>query len=107
MTNTIIMNATNTPLSAIDRYAQLKQEIARLEDEVSAIKPAVISYMQEGNIDEIGHSAGTFTLQARRTWTYPASITELDAKLKEKKEIAEQTGEATYVEKPVLVFKSK
>ncbi len=54
---------------------------------------------------ELEVSVGRFVVSKRRTWSYPDYVTEKKAEFDAVKEKAEQTGDATYVEKASLIFK--
>lgn len=95
----------NTPL--INEYITLKLEITEREARAESIKPQIIEEMQKEEADQLDHASGTLLLQSRRTWTYPEDIQVVEQELKENKKKSEQIGEATYIEKPVLVFKVK
>ena len=92
----------------IDQYIACKQQIAILEAQCDEIRPEIIAVMdlQHAEVMECGDK-GTFLLQKRRTWKYPKEVQDLEATVKEQKKEAEQTGTATYEEKPVLVFKGR
>ena len=90
----------------LDKYAQLKLKIAELEVEAAEIRPSIIEEMQSRKVDEIEHPDGSFLISLRRTWKYPAHVITAEAILKKGKKTAEQTGEATYTEKPMLTFRS-
>lgn len=91
----------------LDQYATKKLQLIAIEEELEALKPQVVAAIQEQEADQIDHAAGLFSLQARRSWTYPLEIQLQEENLKAEKKQAEQLGTATYSEKPVLVFKAK
>ena len=93
-------------MKQLDRYAQLKLEVAKLEEELELLKPEVVTYIQDQGAEQVTHDAGIFLLQTRRTYKYPEEVASLEAKLKEDKKTSEQLGTATYTEKVILVFKS-
>jgi len=94
-------------MTIFDQYAAKKLQLVALEEELDALKPQVIAAIQEQEADQVEHSSGLFSLQARRTWTYPLEVQLQEENLKAEKKQCEQIGTATYSEKPVLVFKAK
>ena len=90
-----------------NEYAALKLQITECEAKTDALKPQIIEEMAKEEADSIEHSAGLFSLQERRLWTYPISIQKAEEKLKSDKKAAEADGTATSKSKPVLMFKAK
>lgn len=91
-------------------YARIKIEISKLEAELEMIKPSALSEVLaiRGEQDvpvQLQELPGySFTVQKRKTWTYPLFIQEAQKSVKEKQKEAEATGEATFEEKEQLMF---
>lgn len=88
----------------LEKYADLKNSIKRLEEEAALLQPEIMAEM--GDAQEISTEFGTFTVASRRKWTYPESVEKSREELKKAELEAQQTGYATYDEKPYLVFKA-
>src|SRR3990167_3444394 len=96
------MNKTNPII--LNEYAELQIKIRTLEAEAELIKPLVLQYCLENQDEEHIVDGGQITLSVRRQWTYPAEVVALEVTVKEKKKEAEAKGDATYIEKPFVVF---
>lgn len=96
----------------LKEYAQYKIELADLEARMELIKDAVLAEVIEikGDSDspvQLSDLPGySFSIQKRKTWTYPSDILDAEQVLKDKKKEAEATGEATFIEKEQLMFNS-
>lgn len=87
-------------------YAELKIEIARLQEKADELNNEVLSMMQDNELEEIEiNGLGKLSLGSRRKWTYPENISSLEDELKSKKKEAEQVGTASYVENFYCIFK--
>lgn len=90
----------------LERYAQLKMEAKMIEEEIKDLQPQVVEIMGDNEELEV-KGVGTFIRAIRRAWTYPEAIKNAEADLKVAKKEAEQTGDATAVENPYLLFKNE
>jgi hypothetical protein len=91
------------------RYAFLKGEISKLEEEIDMLKPAVEEIVATVNpTDKIVEvdNVGTFSLVGKRKYKYTEATEALADSLKEAKKNEEATGAATYTELPYVLFKS-
>ena len=88
----------------LQEYATMLQQIRTLEAEAEKLKPTVLQYCLENQDEEHIVDGGQITLSVRRQWTYPAEVVALEVTVKEKKKEAEAKGDATYIEKPFVVF---
>lgn len=85
------------------QYAELKAQEKALDAEIKALQPEIVEEM--GDVIEAPvKGIGTFLRYSKKTWVYPEVIQKLEAELVEKKEKAEQHGEAAYTEKWNLRF---
>jgi hypothetical protein len=89
----------------LELYATLQLQMRALEDRISELKPTVLQYCLEHQDEDLMVDSGQLSLQIRRTWKYPKDIEVLEEQLHEEKKAAEAKGEATYTEKPIVVFK--
>lgn len=96
------------------RYAELKIQISKIEEELDMIKPSVLTTVAtlRGDSDspiELQEYPGySFTIKpGKRKWEYTPSTQDMEKKLKEIKKEEEQLGLATADEpEPVLTFNS-
>jgi hypothetical protein len=90
----------------LNKYAEIKTEIKRLETLSEELNPQVLELMQANELGEISvGDMGKLSLGSKRTWKYSSRVKELEEKLKEQKTIEEQTGLADYTEKHYVLFK--
>jgi len=97
------------PKQTLTRYAFLKGEIAKLDEEVEMLKPAVEEIVALANpTDKIVEvdNVGTFSIVGKRKYQYTPETEALATSLKEAKKTEEQTGAATYTETSYVLFKS-
>lgn len=88
------------------RLVELKKQERNIKEELEHLTADLNSHMESKGIDRIDiPEVGKVFRQERRKYVYPASIKKLEADLKEKKHIAEQTGKATYEISHVVVFR--
>lgn len=89
-------------------YARLKREIAEREVQLDSLKGEVLQSMLaiDGESTKIETELGNFTVKVLKTWTFPENITVAEEALKKEKDVAKQTGAATFEEVPSLYFKA-
>lgn len=94
----------------LQRYADLKIQEKKIADAIKALQPEVISSVNEAiqaqgeTKGQISTDFGTFTLTQLRKYTYPAYVTDAEARYKQLKTDAEAKGDATYVDNPSVKF---
>jgi len=91
----------------INKLAELRIKEKEIAAEIKAIVAEVtptVSDLDSGAQLEV--ESGTFTIQKRRVWTYPAYVNMAEDVFKEAKEKAQATGDAEYTENTSLVFKA-
>jgi len=86
------------------RYAEIKQKVKELEEEIATIGPTILSEIQEAGVDKVETDDGSFIVECRKDWTYSEAVSALDSQLKElkKKEMAD--GTAMWKEKNFIKF---
>lgn len=91
----------------LQEYANLKLQIANLEQKVEDMKPEIVAAVEQLNPEDhvVETDYGVFSMVAKRKYTYPEEIVAAEASVKELKKEAEAKGTATYVENPYLLFK--
>lgn len=62
----------------------------------------VVAELEKGQKLEV--ATGTFVVQKKAVWVYPAYVTEKETAFKEAKERSQQTGDATYTEISFVKF---
>lgn len=87
-----------------EEYAVLESEIAALEAKKEQLRPLIVKKMVDDGIDKLDTGVGKFSITKRKTWSYPAWVTDIGEKFKEAKAKAESTEEATYEESESLRF---
>jgi hypothetical protein len=90
--------------STIKQYETLKIQIAKLEKEADALKPAILAEVTLGT--KIESEYGTLTVQSRSQWEYSETVKSMEERLKAQKKEEMASGEAVEVPgAPYLVFK--
>ena len=87
------------------RYAELTKQIANLEAQQLALKFELTEEMEKEDIQELKNDLGSFYFTTRKTWEYPEEVQQEEAKLKDMKKQAEESGEAIYLEHRTLGFR--
>jgi hypothetical protein len=85
-------------------YAVLESQIKALIAKKDELKEHIINDMIERNESKAETSVGSFTIAKLKTWTYSKKVAELEEEYKAQKAKEEQTGDATFVEKPSLRY---
>lgn len=91
-------------MNTYEHYAIVYAKIAELTVELEDAKAAIIQEMIEKGDKKVVKANGSFTVSQRKTWTYPKEIICLEEDLKAEKAKAQSCGDATFVEKPSLLF---
>jgi hypothetical protein len=89
-----------------ERYAILEAESKRLETEKEALRTEILDEMSNQGEKKIDTSVGSFSISMLKKYTYPEYVLEIGEQFKTAKAKTEQTGEATFEEKPSLRFTS-
>jgi len=90
--------------STIKQYETLKIQIAKLEKEADALKPAILAEVTLGT--KIESEYGTLTVQSRSQWEYSETVKSMEERLKAQKKEEMASGDAVEVPgAPYLVFK--
>jgi len=99
----------------LERYATLKIEIEKLENEVSFLQPEVLKQVQEikataedptkpvttENLKDLGF----FQVGSMKTWHYPEAVMDMKAALTKAENDAKADGTAKFEEKNFIIFK--
>lgn len=90
------------------RYATLKRQAAQIDNELDTLKTELLPAMLEvdGENTKIETDLGNFSVKVLKKWTFPEHILMEEEALKKEKEVAKQTGAATYEEEASLYFRS-
>lgn len=87
------------------RYAQLKQEISALEEELNTLKPDIMQAITEADGNKVNlEGFGMFSLYPTKKWEYSTAIKALEATVKENKKEEEANGTAQVSETMTLRF---
>lgn len=100
-----------------EEYAHVEAQLAALTNQKEQLRPHIIKMMIEQGVKKVETGVGSFSLSAKKSWTYPEAITVLEAATKEEvsalndvvkeaKARAESTQEATFEEVEALRFTS-
>ncbi len=95
------METTNL-LNNLAEIRMKKKELEASEEKILEQLKPVIEVLEKGQKLEV--STGTFVAQKKAVWTFPEALVKEKDLLKEKEEVAKQTGEATYTEITFLKF---
>lgn len=87
------------------RYAQLVEEISKLQSELSLIKNAIQEDMLKNDLDFAGNALLKASLVRRKKWTYSDNYYQLEKKLKNLKAEEEKSGKATFKETKSIMIK--
>lgn len=82
----------------LDRITEVRTAMARLKASDEALLDRLTQLVDAGELDPGGfsHNDWAFSWSAgRQSWTYPASVQELEAKTKAAKKASEADGSAT------------
>jgi hypothetical protein len=79
-------------------YATLEAEIGALELKKEQLRPHIIKMMLEDGVEKLDIGVGKFSVNKRKTWTYPDEVIEIGEKFKAAKAKAESTGDAEFEE---------
>jgi len=83
-------------ISKLQRLAELKLEINKLEIEAKEIHAIALQEMLDTNTEEfVVEGLGKLQLRSKAKWTYPEALQTAEAALKASKKEAEQLGTAT------------
>lgn len=77
----------------LHHYLMLKAEMARLEEEIEALKPAVFDYVSNQG-EKLEFSGHQFLIQYRKTYDYSESVQALADEVKTMKKFEEANGVA-------------
>jgi hypothetical protein len=91
-------------------YAEIKNEISRLEEKIDELKPEIESIITEINPTDktvVVENIGTFTMASKRKYIYPDYVTEKETEFKALKAEAEAKGDAQATETMYLKFTSE
>lgn len=96
-----------TSQQCLDRYVEVKNLIKELEAEANALKPNVISYIEDNASDGKKYIGKKFRAYIQRSprYTYSAKLQKLEAQLKAGKEAEREQGVAvisSYVVYPMI-----
>lgn len=80
----------------LTQYAYIKDEIKLLEEKAEVLNNEILDEMMKNNLEEVSFDEGKISVTPRKKWTYPTSILDKEAHLKEEKKDAERVGTATY-----------
>ena len=89
----------------LHRYEELKLVVKECTTELEMLAPLILPEIPEGA--QIKTDQGTFSLQSKGKWIYPATIVAMEKELKDAQKEAQATGAATEEKgTPYLVYKS-
>lgn len=89
------------------QYADIKNEIKSLSEKAEEIEKQVSEEMMKEEVEEVKSDFGTFFFTARKTWTYPDYVKIAEDATKAAKKQAETNGDAKFIEKKSLTYRSK
>jgi hypothetical protein len=89
-------------------YARTKKQVAELEATLDTLKGELLQEMLaiDGEATKIETDLGNFSVKTLKKWQFPESIVIAEETLKKEKDVAKQTGAATFEEEQSLYFRS-
>jgi len=87
-----------------EKYAVLKAKIKTLTEEMKIVNTQILGEMKMNDKTKLDTAVGKFTIKPYKTWTYTKGYTTMKEDLAARKAQEESTGDATFVEKPSLLF---
>ncbi len=90
-----------------ERYAQLTEQIAILDDERQSLKTTILNDLREKGVETLKTVLGTFSVVKRKTYQYSYIIGHLEDSLKDLKHKEELEGIAIPKEASSLRFQLK
>lgn len=88
-------------------YANLKNQVAALEEQIEALKPEIVGMMIAEDVEKVQTEFGVFNLEKRRTWEFSENVQIAEDNVKDLKAKEKAEGLATYTESPTLKFLTK
>lgn len=89
------------------KYADLKNQLSKLEEEAEIVKVSIMEDMKEAEVEKVEAEYGSFTITSRKNWAYTDKVKGLETTLKATKKEEEEKGLATASITNSLLFKSK
>jgi len=87
-----------------ETYAVIKSKIKTLTADMEIVKTRILGEMKMIDAVKLDTAVGKFTITPLKTWTYTQVFNTMKDDLAAKKALEESTGDATFVEKPSLLF---
>ncbi len=87
-----------------EEYALLESQEKAIKLKKEQLRPFILEKMIKDGINKLDTVVGKFTVEKRKTWTYPERISNMEEELKAEKALAQSTKEATYEETEGLKF---
>ncbi len=88
------------------KYAEIKAEIKRLEEEAKMIAPTIMEMVDSTDEKRIESDFGKFSVTTKKTWKYSEIVNDMAAKLKIQQDNEVATGKATFTESRSVRFDS-
>jgi len=88
------------------RYAQLKRQMAELEDELRELQPQIAEAVKKQPDAKLKTDYGLFSIQRRAKWTYSEVVQQIEEQLKVKQQAEQKDGTAQAEYAEFVMFKS-
>ena len=88
------------------RYAQLKRQMAELDDEIEELKPKLAEELKTLPDSKLKTDFGAFSIQRKARWTYSEVAQQLESELKTRQKQEQQDGIATAEYSEFVQFKA-
>ena len=100
------MRATmNDQQPDLERYVELRKQIAELEAELEALKPTLTDFVHDAG-DKVRCGDFVFRTSVSRSWDYSADVASLQTQLRDKKREEVERGIATLKKETRFVMMS-
>ncbi len=103
MVNCMVLTYEDT----LKRYAELKIQQRKVEEEIKSLNPLVREGMESRGLDKQPTSVGDFLILKKKQWKYTEECETLRTALKNRETQEEADGRASFTEKNELQFRVK
>lgn len=93
----------------LERYATLKIEAQRIQNEIEFLQPTVLEEVMaiSDTVPVELADVGTFTIRKLKRWEFSKELTDMEDKVAKRKAYEKQHGLASFTESPSVMFKEK
>ena len=94
--------------SILDRYIEIKTQIAALQEELEELKGPLLAALMDEPESKSDYKGFEFSIQRRKTYAYSPHVEELERALKDAKAIERSSGTAQVMkDQAILMMKTR